>query len=137
MSAGKSGSLPIVAVRSMGLGFESIIGSSDGASATSMVSENYIDMLVNRANERFTANKLRIDRFVQNLKLELFQKGLSHETSPVTWEASDARRQRKRQEGLQRQAEQTQLLKRQEHPPSEVDVERNMSRLDETLAMLE
>lgn len=109
-------SFPIVAVRSSGLALESVIGyvedePSAGAGATngkapvmkSLVSESYLRMLVDLANERFDTNANRRERFRTKL-LELcnFHSLASSRRRPG-WEDPDLRRARKRAEGLARQ----------------------------------
>jgi tRNA wybutosine-synthesizing protein 3 len=92
---------PIVAVRSSGLALESIVGireyHSDGDVARSLVSEEYLRMLVDIAHERFKTNTQRVDRFRTKL-MEL----QSSSSKPQGWEDPDVRRARKRMEGLQR-----------------------------------
>ncbi|KAK2760264.1 hypothetical protein FQN54_002332 [Arachnomyces sp. PD_36] len=101
------GTSPIVAVRSSGLALESIIGirepHSDGDIARSLVSEEYLRMLVAVANERFKVNIERVARFRAKL-MEL----CSPQAAPGKkegWEDPDSRRERKRMEGLQRKKE--------------------------------
>lgn len=120
---------PIVAVRSSGLSLESIIGyceednndddhdsSDEPPVIRSLVTEEYLQMLVALANERFIVNTERVDRFRTRL-LELCSGPLS--SSPTTtittqrhkgkkppdWEDPQARRERKRAEGLKRKKE--------------------------------
>jgi tRNA wybutosine-synthesizing protein 3 len=81
-------SFPMVAVRSSGLALESIIGcssdddqpsrSSEGVPVTganslvqSLVTEEYLAMLVSIANERFIVNKARVSRFRTHLLISL------------------------------------------------------------------
>lgn len=104
----------MVAVRSAGLALESIIGvaheppSSPDASPEgqagqdrqdevieALVEEPYLEMLVDLANERFTANTERIRRFED----ALFGARSKRQDD---WEGRDARQERKRREGLQR-----------------------------------
>ena len=91
---------PMVAVRTSGLAFESLIGLVDGVgrdeSVQTLVSEEYLEILVDIANERFTASTERIDRFEQTL--------FCHSPEPSAWEDVDSRRARKRAEGLARRA---------------------------------
>ncbi|KAL8729106.1 MAG: hypothetical protein Q9166_004937 [cf. Caloplaca sp. 2 TL-2023] len=111
--------VPMVAVRSAGLAFESIIGvvressvpamSSEGGEdkqqqqeeevIEALVDEEYLETLVRIANERFTANTERIKRFE-----ELLFGGLSKKNSN-DWEDKETRQERKRAEGLKRREE--------------------------------
>lgn len=104
---------PIVAVRSSGLSLESIIGycdeteDSDDAVVRSLVTEEYLAMLVAISNERFSINTERKERFRISL-LELCspeQAGSSKakgKPKPPGWEDPEKRRERKRAEGLMR-----------------------------------
>ena len=96
---------PMVAVRTAGLGFESLIGfldegmgdgeESDGSGELlSLVDERYLELLLELANERFAANEDRIERFRDGLVIA--------KKDEVAWENADVRRERKRKEGLER-----------------------------------
>jgi len=88
---------PMVAVRSMGLCFESLIGSQDEQGRrTCLVTHNYLATLVRIANERFAENSKRIARFQAALKSAFTPKPRGY-----YWEDPDDRRERKRQEGLE------------------------------------
>lgn len=95
---------PIVAVRSSGLSLESIIGiregHDDGDIARSLVSEEYLQMLVSIANERFKTNAERVERF----SAKLIEQCLPPK-KPLGWEDPAVRRARMRMEGLQRKKE--------------------------------
>ncbi|KAJ9253431.1 hypothetical protein DTO207G8_4164 [Paecilomyces variotii] len=110
---------PIVAVRSAGLSLESIIGYCDDSSSNddsspiirSLVTEEYLRMLVELANERFGVNTERVERFRTKL-LDLvsvsmgddsLSKGGKGRAKPAGWEDEATRRERKRAEGLARQ----------------------------------
>ncbi|KAL1881509.1 hypothetical protein Plec18167_003105 [Paecilomyces lecythidis] len=113
---------PIVAVRSAGLSLESIIGYCDDSNSNddgspiirSLVTEEYLKMLVGLANERFTVNTERVQRFRTKL-LDLIsvsaaqmgddgqQKAGKGRTKPAGWEDEATRRERKRAEGLAKQ----------------------------------
>ncbi|KAF2753297.1 hypothetical protein EJ05DRAFT_504948 [Pseudovirgaria hyperparasitica] len=105
-------STPTVAVRSTGLGFDAIIGyeiCEDGVQRIqSLVDESYLRILVGIANSRFRINSERIARFRDSL----FRVRLSNiidegnQFKATVWEDPVARRERKRQEGLQRQQRQ-------------------------------
>lgn len=106
---------PIVAVRSSGLSLESVIGYCDDNDydeeepvVRSLVTEEYLEMLIAISNERFSINTERKERFRSTL-LEMCSpeqaargaktKGKS---KPPGWEDPEARRERKRTEGLMR-----------------------------------
>lgn len=109
----------MVAVRSAGLAFESIIGvvvdevpnPSDASMedretdrvgrkevVKALVDERYLEMLVGIANERFAANTERIKRFEETL---FGGKSIKEHD----WEDKKARQERKRKEGLRRREE--------------------------------
>jgi tRNA wybutosine-synthesizing protein 3 len=102
---------PVVAVRSSGLALESVIGycdeSSDGESpdsdptVRSLVSEDYLRMLVDISNERFGVNTERKKRF-RAVLLDLCSRNQGRKDG---WEDPEDRRERKRAEGLRRQQE--------------------------------
>ncbi|KAH8886852.1 hypothetical protein GQ53DRAFT_727452 [Thozetella sp. PMI_491] len=99
-AAGADGPTPMVAVRSMGLLFESLVGSERDGKRTCMVSEAYLWRLVSIANERFVENQKRIERFRNAL-----EKATSGKLEGEQWEPKEARLARKRAEGLRRQEE--------------------------------
>ena len=91
---------PIVAVRSAGYSFDAIIGyQNENGDNIALVDSNYLRTLVNIANERFKINLDRIAR-IRNALPETQQHGNSRAPD---WEDADARKQRKREEGLARQ----------------------------------
>lgn len=103
---------PIVAVRSSGLALESVIGycevgddDDDGEEPIirSLVSEEYLRMLMDMSNERFEVNVDRKERF-RAVLLDLYQ-GQKAKRSKSGWEDAEKRRERKRAEGLRRQQE--------------------------------
>ncbi|GFF46645.1 hypothetical protein IFM58399_07850 [Aspergillus lentulus] len=115
---GENGPSPIVAVRSAGLSLESVIGyceSSDEEDDTSskepairsLVTEEYLQMLVAISNERFSINAERKERFRTSL-LNLCSREQPCgsrsrlKAKPEGWEDPAARRERKRAEGLMR-----------------------------------
>ena len=94
---------PMVAVRSSGLALESIIGSAftNGryiCGVHSIVDEDYLELLLKVANDRFYSNTERMRRF----ESDLFGRVA---TTPSTWEDSQIRKDRKRVEGLKQQEE--------------------------------
>ena len=97
--------IPMLAIRTAGLGLSSLIGVCDDVVGEevegreelvrALVSEEYLEILVKMGNERFMANRERLARF----EGEIFRRAGSGE-----WEDGDARRVRKRREGLARKA---------------------------------
>ncbi|BDD61564.1 hypothetical protein MAP00_006603 [Monascus purpureus] len=112
----EDGSSPIVAVRSSGLSLESIIGYCDDDDSVapdqkpvvhSLVSEEYLQLLVSISNERFAVNTERKERFCKALldacspdRAQGF-KGKMKGKRPG-WEDPEKRRERKMAEGLLR-----------------------------------
>ncbi|KAI0101196.1 methyltransferase TYW3-domain-containing protein [Daldinia grandis] len=103
--AGEQHATPIVAIRSMGLTFESLIGYQSGAGNDEKlhrtVSPAYLRTLLRIANDRFAENTKRIERF---------RAALTKATKPAGgdgsgWEDAQVRRERKRAEGLRRREE--------------------------------
>ncbi|KAI9786424.1 MAG: hypothetical protein M1839_006884 [Geoglossum umbratile] len=99
---------PIIAVRSMGLAFDSVIGylhdSSDSAPTSpifSSVGEPYLRSLVAIGNIRFQENTRRIKRFVEALDIA-YQPRVVLKPKDREWEDADLRRERKRAEGLKK-----------------------------------
>jgi tRNA wybutosine-synthesizing protein 3 len=85
---------PMVAVRAVGLAFDTIIGYGEESSEPlSIVDESYLQLLLAVANDRFKTNSERIDRF----RTALIQSASSPKTE---WEDPIARKERKRREGL-------------------------------------
>ncbi|PGH29531.1 tRNA wybutosine-synthesizing protein 3 [[Emmonsia] crescens] len=101
---------PIVAVRSSGLALESIIGchqqhlgnESEDNIVKSVVSENYLHMLLAVANERFKANSDRRERFWMKLQELCIGRAGDVSARRAGWEDPEVRRERKREEGLRR-----------------------------------
>ncbi|KAF2277633.1 uncharacterized protein EI97DRAFT_396574 [Westerdykella ornata] len=115
LGASKAGDVnPMVAVRSTGYSFDSIIGFQDFEGQNyAMVSEACLRNLVNIANSRFRVNQERINRFQKALLEQYAQKEVDNKPNfTPEWEDADARRRRKREEGLARR----QQLRQQ--PPS-------------------
>lgn len=104
---------PIVAIRSMGLSFESLIGIVDPMGRRkAIVSTDYLRMLVNIGNERFVENEKRIRRFLDALRSEVKKHGVDQGEGNGKSE-KELKRERKMAEGLRRQAE-VRRLKEQE-----------------------
>lgn len=89
--------MPMVAVRSMGLSFGSLIGTETDGVRRSVVSAGYLETLVQIVNERFVENQRRIARFSAALEA-----AFATPKGKENWEDAQARRERKRQEGLRR-----------------------------------
>ncbi|ORY67285.1 methyltransferase TYW3-domain-containing protein [Pseudomassariella vexata] len=93
---------PIVAIRSMGLALESIIGVQVGDDIQPTVSSSYLQDFLRISGERFVENTKRIGRI---------RTGILEATSAPTkkdgtkWEDAASRRERKKAEGLRRKAE--------------------------------
>lgn len=102
--------MPMVAVRSMGLSFESLVGTETDGVRRAIVPSEYLKMLVQIANERFIENQKRIARFSAALDA-----AFAPPEGKEGWEDAQARRERKRQEGLRRREE----LRRQEVQPED------------------
>lgn len=93
----------MVAVRTMGLSFDNIVGVLDGESAVEatpklLVDEDYLYVLVQLANEKFKVNADRTQKF-RSLLAEKYVAKVDEE-----WEDAAVRRARKRAEGLRRKA---------------------------------
>ncbi|KAJ4989264.1 tRNA wybutosine-synthesizing protein [Stagonosporopsis vannaccii] len=95
---------PVVAIRSAGYSFDSIIGYQDDEGRNvAEISASHLSTLVCIANERFKINLDRIARF-RSLLLESYQPvSVSTSSSKPDWEDAELRKQRKRAEGLARQ----------------------------------
>ncbi|KZF20936.1 hypothetical protein L228DRAFT_232583 [Xylona heveae TC161] len=104
---------PMVAVRSIGLMFDSIIGfatNDDGAEHIRVtVSDEHLRMLVDLANERFRINQERIQRF-RTLLLSPNSENRKNskkaqKCTGETWEEPEVRRARKKAEGERKRKE--------------------------------
>ncbi|KAF4976795.1 hypothetical protein F66182_17452 [Fusarium sp. NRRL 66182] len=88
-------------------------------------------MLVALANERFEVNKERVERFRSRL-LDLYKTapgtapGTAQRKKPWGWEDPQVRKERKRLEGLKRQAEKAQQ-KDNDSKSDDTDVDMNIS----------
>ncbi|OJD35207.1 trna wybutosine-synthesizing protein [Diplodia corticola] len=101
---------PMVAVRSIGLTFDSVIACEDAAGRmVPVVDEQYLQSLVELANERFSVNTERIARFRAQL-LAQFQKAGEGKKGHAGWEDAATRRERKRAEGLENQRQKAQAI---------------------------
>lgn len=97
---------PMVGVRSMGLALESVVGYEYEGVETCMVPEWQLKNLVKISNQRFVENTKRIERFKCLLKELTEDKGEVVKIGDQgEWEDKEARRRRKRAEGLKRREE--------------------------------
>ncbi|KAM4065348.1 methyltransferase TYW3 domain-containing protein [Hirsutella rhossiliensis] len=93
---------PMVAIRSLGLGFESLIGyETPGGQRCWLVSADLLETLRAVADERFSENTRRIERF-RAAFLDAVRAPES--MAGREWEDAATRRERKRAEGLRRKA---------------------------------
>jgi len=113
---------PMVAVRSMGLSFESLIGAETNGVRRMIVSPQYLKTLVQLANERFVENERRIARFSAALEA-----AFSPPKGKEDWEDAQARRERKRLEGLKRREE---LKKDKDKPADESSIDFTLQQPD-------
>lgn len=112
---------PMVAVRCMGLSFESLIGAEEtDGQRYCLVSPVYLRLLARIANERFVENEKRIARFQAALRAA-FAAPLSKEAGGE-WEDAEVRRERKREEGLRRRDQ----LKKQQQEEGEKEMASNI-----------
>ncbi|KAM0556860.1 hypothetical protein ACHAPJ_005532 [Fusarium lateritium] len=103
--SGKDAATPMVAIRTMGLAFESLVGQQIDGHRQRIVSPEYLQTLVQIANERFVENKKRIERFQNAFRDAVSAPAPRRNPEGQEWEDAAARRERKRAEGLQRKAE--------------------------------
>ncbi|PLB49207.1 hypothetical protein P170DRAFT_357817 [Aspergillus steynii IBT 23096] len=137
----EDGPSPIVAVRSAGLSLESVIGyceegdddNEDLADSEpvirSLVTEEYLQMLVAMSNERFSVNTERKERFRSSM-LDLC--AAAHSRGAKTkgkakgsadWEDPEKRRERKKAEGLWRKKQLEEQKKKEEQEGAQGDVD--------------
>ncbi|KAK5073665.1 hypothetical protein LTR64_007198 [Lithohypha guttulata] len=113
----------MLAIRTAGLGFDTVVGCVEEQEDydvllqvdKSCVDEHYLRMCTGVINERFVWNNERKERLIRELvKLK------TESEANTQWEDADTRRERKRQEGLQRRAEkQDQNMRAQTSPETE------------------
>lgn len=115
----------------MGLALESLIGyvdedAAEGSSAGTAsrhctVTPDYLRDLLHIANERFVENAARIARFRTALQEAVAGPPPKTGEGGAAWEDADARRERKRAEGLRRKEEvlAARLKTQQQEAPSE------------------
>ncbi|KAL6826205.1 methyltransferase TYW3 domain-containing protein [Trichoderma camerunense] len=122
--------MPMVAIRSMGLSIESLVGYQDSeGQRRRIVSAGYFKMLLQISNERFVENTKRIERFRSAFKeavLEPKSSSISKKLNPEgkEWEDAAARRERLRAEGLKRKA--ALQAEKADAPSQDIDVELQM-----------
>ncbi|KAJ0295478.1 uncharacterized protein N0V96_011232 [Colletotrichum fioriniae] len=113
-SSSSSPVTPMVGVRTMGLALESLIGyvdedATEGSAGTARrhctVTPDYLRDLLYIANERFVENAARIARFRTALQEAVAGPPPKMGEGGAAWEDADARRERKRAEGLRRKEE--------------------------------
>ncbi|KAG5934133.1 hypothetical protein E4U60_004050 [Claviceps pazoutovae] len=100
-----SSTTPMVAVRSMGLSFESLIGfeSSRSGARHALVTVSHLRLLMGIARERFAENSKRIERFRGAFTSRVLESREKRTNSDGReWEDAAARRERMREEGLRR-----------------------------------
>ncbi|PTB64646.1 hypothetical protein BBK36DRAFT_1123214 [Trichoderma citrinoviride] len=119
--------MPMVAIRSMGLSLESLVGYQDlDGQRRRIVPAGYFKMLLQISNERFVENTKRIGRFRSAFKevvLEPREASVPKKLNPEgkEWEDAAARRERLRAEGLRRKA--ALQAEKSESPAQEIDEE--------------
>ncbi|KAI0130101.1 tRNA wybutosine-synthesizing protein [Xylariales sp. AK1849] len=123
-ATGGEAAIPIVAIRSMGLALESLVGIQNGDEIQNTVSIEYLQTLVTISNERFIENTKRIQRF-RAAVLDAAQPPTKKDGSE--WEDTAVRRERKKAEGLRRKAEleATQQQKQVPEPDQSQDLSLN------------
>lgn len=105
VSSGTEPATPMVAVRSMGLALESLIGYHFDGKELCMVSPTDLQLLVEISNERFNENEKRISRFrtlLNQLSLGDAKEECKKGENGEAWEDPIVRRERKKAEGLLR-----------------------------------
>ncbi|KAF9738337.1 hypothetical protein PMIN06_009875 [Paraphaeosphaeria minitans] len=106
LAPSKSGEInSMVAVRSTGYSFDSIIGYHDSSGQNiALVDGSYLQTLVHIANERFQINTERIARFRAAVLQQYQPQQTERSRGAISeWEDPEARKARKRAEGLARQ----------------------------------
>ncbi|KAL7930455.1 methyltransferase TYW3 domain-containing protein [Trichoderma chlorosporum] len=119
--------MPMVAIRSMGLSLESLVGYQDlDGQRRRIVSAGYFKMLLRISNERFVENTKRIERFRSAFKEAVLEPKSSSAPKKLNpegkeWEDAAARRERLRAEGLKRKA--ALQAEKTDAPSPDIDVE--------------
>ncbi|KAL6882841.1 methyltransferase TYW3 domain-containing protein [Trichoderma longibrachiatum] len=118
---------PMVAIRSMGLSLESLVGYQDlDGQRRRIVPAGYFKMLLQISNERFVENTKRIERFRSAFKAAVLNPQASSVPKKLNpegmeWEDAAARRERLRAEGLRRKA--ALQAEKSTSPAQDIDVE--------------
>ncbi|KAG5925962.1 hypothetical protein E4U42_003791 [Claviceps africana] len=97
-----SSTTPLVAIRSMGLSFESLIGYEANGTRHPLVTGPYLRTLMGVARERFAENAKRIARFRGGFAAAVVAPRGSIRPDGKHWEDGAVRRERMREEGLRR-----------------------------------
>lgn len=113
----------MVGIRSMGLGFESLIGYQSGDRRIRNVSTQYLHTLMGIADERFVENTKRIESFRDALRVNVQGKPTRLNAEGNEWEDAAARKERKRAEGLRKKAEAQNERQRTKSNESEESIE--------------
>ncbi|KAF6814298.1 tRNA wybutosine-synthesizing protein [Colletotrichum plurivorum] len=116
---------PVVGVRTMGLGLESLVGYvlDEDNSQHVTVSAAYLRDLVRIANERFGENAARIARFRSALRDAVAGPPARVGDAGGEWEDAAARRERKRAEGLRRREEVAAARQRSQVAEGEAEID--------------
>ncbi|KAJ6783847.1 hypothetical protein PWT90_08015 [Aphanocladium album] len=102
---GEQSATPMVAVRSMGLGFESLLGYAEESGRRRLiVPPGYLDTLMAIGHERFAENTKRIRRFEDAFRDATQAPAPRRNPDGDEWEDAAARRERMRADGLRRKA---------------------------------
>lgn len=95
----------MVGVRSMGLALESLVGFEIDGKGVAIIPDSHLKKLVEIANERFKENTNRIERFrtlLKEISTETGEGSKKRGQDGEQWEDAQARRERKRAEGLKK-----------------------------------
>lgn len=92
----------MLAIRTAGLTFETVVGCLGEQGLQKMVTEDYLAMCADVVNQRFRWNSERKERLQKEIKMAM-QRQVAEKTRIHAWEDKDERRRRKREEGLLRQ----------------------------------
>lgn len=112
----------MVAVRSMGLGFESLLGyAGEDDRRRLIVPPGYLDTLMGIGHERFAENTKRIRRFEDAFRDATQAPAPRRNPDGGEWEDATARRERMRAEGLRRKAAQ-QVERKPEETSPDIDL---------------
>ncbi|RVX69385.1 hypothetical protein B0A52_06981 [Exophiala mesophila] len=95
----------MLAIRTAGLTFETVVGCLGEDGLHKMVTEDYLAMCAHVVNQRFRWNSERKERLTKEIRIAM-QRQMTENTRTQDWEDKDDRRRRKREEGLQRQKQQ-------------------------------